>query len=113
MPLALGPTRVVMGDIVNADGELERRAFALSFDARRLTIYDPVRQRVEAEVVTGRGPQAFAVDSKRGLGYLAHFTDSYLGVVDLDQRRPATYATVVASVGKPSPPRASKPEGSR
>ncbi len=113
VPLPLGPTRVVMGDVKNQSGELERRAFALSFDARRITIYDPVRQRVEAEVVTGRGPQAFVVDSTRGLGYVAHFTDSYVGVIDLDQRRPSTYGTLVASIGSPQPPRASQPGGSR
>lgn len=107
VPLALGPTRVVVGDVLNADGELERRAFALSFDARRITIYDPVRQRVEAEVVTGRGPQAFVVDSRRGVGYVAHFSDSYVGVVDLDQRRVDTYGTLVAGVGRPTPPRSS------
>jgi hypothetical protein len=108
VPLALGPTRVVVGNVINADGQPERRAFAISFDARRVTIYDPRRQRIEAEVATGRGPQAFAVDGEHGLGYVAHFTDSYIGVVDLDQRRPNTYATVVASIGRPNPPRASK-----
>jgi hypothetical protein len=108
VPLSLGPTRVVVGDILNADGERERRAFAVSFDSRRITIYDPVRGRIEAEVTTGRGPQAFVVDEENGLGYVAHFTDSYIGVVDLDQRRPNTYGTIVASFGKPEPPRAAK-----
>jgi hypothetical protein len=112
IPLAIGPTRVVVGDVRNADGELERRAFALSFDARRITIYDPVRQRVEAEVVTGRGPQAFVADPTRGWGYIAHFSDSYVGVVDLDQRR-ASYGTIVAMIGTPKPPRASETEGQR
>jgi hypothetical protein len=113
VPVPFGPARVVMGDVHTPSGELERRAFVLSFDARRVTIYDPRRQRVEAEIVTGRGPQAFAVDSKRGFGYVAHFSDSYLGVVDLDQRRPRTYGTVVASVGSPQPPRGSQPGASR
>jgi len=106
--LSLGPTRVVVGDVVNVDGNRERRAFAISFDSRRITIYDPTRHRVEAEISTGRGPQAFAVDPEHGLGYIAHFTDSYIGVVDLDQRRPNTYATIVASFGEPLPPRAAK-----
>jgi hypothetical protein len=111
LPLALGATRVVMGDVLNASGEREKRAFALSFDERRITIYDPVRKRVEAEVVTGRGPQAFVADPSRGFGYVAHFTDSYLGVVDLDQRNGNTYATIVASIGTPRPPRASETGG--
>jgi hypothetical protein len=112
IPLPIGPSRVVMGDVLNVAGAPERRAFALSFDTRRMTIYDPVRQRVEAEVITGRGPQAFVADPGRGLGYLAHFTDSYVGVVDLDQRR-SSYGTIVAMIGTPKPPRASEAEGSR
>jgi hypothetical protein len=112
IPLPLGPARVVMGDILNGAGERERRAFAMSFDARRITIYDPDRQRVEAEVVTGRGPQAFVADPSRGLGYVAHFSDSYVGVVDLDQSRP-TFGTMVAMIGSPKPPRASETEGAR
>jgi hypothetical protein len=111
VPLATGPSRVVMGDVLNVAGERERRAFAISFDARRITIYDPVRQQVETEVVTGRGPQAFVADPSRGFGYVAHFSDSYVGVVDLDQSRP-TYGTIVASIGTPKPPRASESEGS-
>lgn len=106
--LSIGPTRVVVGDIVNVEGNRERRAFAISFDTRRVTIYDPTRNRVEAEISTGRGPQAFAVDPEHGIGYIAHFTDSYIGVVDLDQRRPDTYATIVASFGEPLAPRAAK-----
>ena len=70
-----------------------------------------VRQVVEAEVVTGRGPQAFVADPSRGFGYVAHFSDSYVGVVDLNQQR-STYGTVVATIGTPKPPRASESEGS-
>jgi hypothetical protein len=103
----LGPTRVALGDVVNLAGELERRVFVVCFDSRRVVVYDPARRRVESEIVTGRGPQAMVVDSGNGLGYVAHFTDSYVGVVDLDQRRPS-YGTIVATVAPPTPPRASK-----
>ncbi len=108
MSVPLGAARVVVGDIVNASGDRERRAFSISFDSRRIVIYDPERQRIETEILTGRGPQAMAIDSEHGLGYVAHFTDSYVGVVDLDQRRPETYGKMVATVGKPTPPRASE-----
>ena len=108
VPLDLGPTRVSMGDVVNPAGELERRAFVVCFDSRRVVVYDPARKRIETEIVTGRGPQAMVVDTAGGLGYVAHFTDSYIGVVDLDQRRPSTYGTIVATVANPTPPRASK-----
>ncbi|HEY3498727.1 MAG TPA: hypothetical protein VGK73_28745 [Polyangiaceae bacterium] len=107
VPVDLGPTRVVMGDITNPAGELERRAFVVCFDSRRIVIYDPKRRRIEGQIVTGRGPQALAVDGANGLGYVAHFTDSYIGVIDLDQGRP-TFGTIVATVAEPSEPRASK-----
>jgi hypothetical protein len=108
LPLGFGPARVVTGEITNAMGELERRAFAVSFDSRRVVIYDTGRQRVEAEVVTGRGPQAIAIDSDHALGYVGHFTDSYIGVIDLDQRHPTTYGIIIAMIETPVAPRASK-----
>jgi hypothetical protein len=43
----------------------------------------------------------------RAHAYVAHFTDSYLGVIDLDQRN-STYGTMLATIGRPSAPRASK-----
>jgi hypothetical protein len=122
LPIGLGPSRVVLGQIINPKGELERRIFVLSFDSRRILIYDPVRDRIEGDIVTGRGPQAFVVavsdsdpedgvhdpSTQRALGFVAQFTDSYIGVISLDQRHPATYGTLIATVGNPVPPRASK-----
>lgn len=108
IPLTAGPSRVVLGSIINAEGKPERRVFVTCFDSRRIFIYDPVRRRVEAEVVTGRGPHALAIDASRGLGYVGHFTDSFIGVIALDQRFPDRYATLVATVARPIPPRASK-----
>lgn len=120
--LTTGPSRVVLGMVrvpasasdpaVVKDSDppykLERRIFVVCFDSRRVFIYDPARRIVEARVITGRGPFALAVDDARGLAYLAHFTDSYLGVISLDQRFPKSYASIIASIGAPSPPRASK-----
>jgi len=118
--LTFGPSRVILGDVkvpgtaqsLQQDSagpyELERRVFAVCFDSRRIFVYDPKRRQIEAIVSTGRGPYALAVDGVRGLAYLGHFTDSYLGVVSLDQRFPQTYATIVASIGAPKPPRSSK-----
>lgn len=117
IPLDVGPARVYKGDIINLAGERERRIFVLSFDSRRIAIYDPERERLETEVVTGRGPQAFALDVQTGsanpnddhaFAYVGHFLDSYVGVVDLDQRHGALYGAMIATIGKPEPPRASK-----
>jgi DNA-binding beta-propeller fold protein YncE len=117
LPLTQGPSRVVLGKVrvpgttySDAHGtfDLEQRVFIVCFDSRRIYLYDPVRQVVDAIVTTGRGPFALAIDEQRGLGYVAHFTDSYLGVISLDQRFPNNYAQIIASVGIPTPPRASK-----
>ena len=117
VPLTFGPSRVVMGDVKvlgktkrdSAGGyDLERRVFVICFDSRRIFVYDPKQRVREAIVSTGRGPHALAVDGERGLAYLGHFTDSYLGVISLDKRFPKTYATIVASIGAPKAPRTSK-----
>jgi hypothetical protein len=108
VPLDLGPARVVTGEITNASGEREPRAFALSFDSRRVLIYDIARGQAEGEIITGRGPQAIAIDGAHALAYVAHFIDSYIGVVDLDQRHTATYGVMIAMIERPVAPRASK-----
>jgi len=108
VPLDLGPARVVTGEITNLSGEREPRAFALSFDSRRVLIYDIARGQAEGEIITGRGPQAIAVDGAHALAYVAHFIDSYIGVVDLDQRHTATYGVMIAMIERPVAPRASK-----
>lgn len=108
MALGYGPARVVVGPVVNPDGERERRAFAVCFDSRRVVIYDIERQRIDTEIQTGRGPQAFVVDAEHALGYVAHFTDSYIGVVDLDQRHARTYGSIIGSIEQPVAPRSSK-----
>jgi hypothetical protein len=108
IPLSFGPSRVVVGDIVRPDGEREPRVFVIAFDTRLIFIYDPIRRRIEATIETGRGPHSLVVDAEHGLGYLGHFTDSYLAVISLDQRFPRSYASVISTIGPPRPPRASK-----
>jgi hypothetical protein len=120
VPLSLGPSRVVLGKVrvpsnspdatPDAFGSyvLEPRVFVVCFDSRKIYLYDPIRHVIDSIVSTGRGPYALVVDEQRALGYVAHFTDSYLGVISLDQRFPQNYASIIASIGVPSAPRASK-----
>jgi DNA-binding beta-propeller fold protein YncE len=108
VPLTVGPARVALGNVTTADGELERRVFVACFDSRRVFVYDPLRARMEAEILTGRGPHALIVDEKRALLFVGHFTDSYVGVYSLDLRHPATYGSMLATLGSPKPPRSSK-----
>ncbi|HET9931403.1 MAG TPA: hypothetical protein VFQ35_11970 [Polyangiaceae bacterium] len=113
LPLTLGPSRVVIGKVIVGVDEqgknvLERRVFVVCFDSRRIFVYDPHARRMDAEIVTGRGPHALAVDEKHGWLFVGHFTDSFIGVVSLDRRFPKTYGTTLAIIGEPTPPRASK-----
>jgi hypothetical protein len=111
VPMFIGVSRVVVGNIIDLDGLPRPRVFVISFDQRRLVIYDPEARVLEKEVETGRGPQALVIDQDPqgtySWGYLAHFTDSYIGVVDLD-RRHAGYGKIVLTLGVATPPRTSK-----
>jgi hypothetical protein len=115
VPLLAGPSRVVVGSVIageDKDGKpiRETRVFVICFDSRLIYVYDPApgHQWIETVIHTGRGPHAFAVDAENGLGYIGHFTDSYLGVVDLNRKHTETYGTILLSVGSPVAPRASK-----
>ncbi|AUX22325.1 hypothetical protein SOCEGT47_028260 [Sorangium cellulosum] len=129
-PLAAYPTRVAVGDVIGVDGARRRRVFALAFDSGHAFVYDPAARRIDAVIRTGRGPQAVAFDTGVTCGpekercdctpgeddgcepyslmYIAHFTDSYLGVVDLDMRKANTFGSMILTVGKPVPPRESQ-----
>ena len=114
--LPTGPSRIKIAHIINQDNSIETRVLVSCFDSRRLVIFDPVRQAIEAEVTTGRGPQAIVedfapptdTDEGHALVFVGHFTDSYVGVVELDRRRGRSYETMVLSLGSATPPRASK-----
>lgn len=115
VPLSSGPSRVSVGNVLDADGRASPRVFAISFDSRYVVIYDPAQRRVEAAIRTGRGPHALAFDvtektateEGHALLYVAHFTDSYIGVVDIDARHARTYGSMFAAVGTPTPPKES------
>lgn len=113
IPVNFGPSRVVVGKVVDGAGQLATRVFLVSFDAHSLGVYDPAARTIEF-FNTGRGPHGISVDSgvddagnPYAYAYIAHFTDSYIGVIDLDQRH-RYYGTIVMTLGRPSAPRASK-----
>ena len=106
-PLAQGPSRVIVGRVRNERGDYETRVFAVSFDARMIYIYDPVKRRIDGQIRTGRGPHALVMDPVAPIAYVGHFTDSYIGLIDLDQGHPGSYASIVATIGVPLPPKES------
>lgn len=115
VPLSAGPSRVAVGHVLDADGRSVPRVFAVSFDSRYVAVYDPELRRIETAIRTGRGPHALAFDIAEPTAtdpghaflYVAHFTDSYIGVVDLDASHPRTYGSMFAAVGTPTPPKES------
>lgn len=108
LPMGDGPSRAVVGRVLDEQGEPQRRVFIVSFDSNTIDVFDPVLGSREARIYTGRGPNALAIDEERGLGYVAHFTDSYIGVIDLDRRHRGTYGSVIFSLGRPVAPRGSE-----
>jgi DNA-binding beta-propeller fold protein YncE len=95
------PSRLVSSSLIDEFGRVVPRVMVLSVTTGSETIYDPVAGQVEARVIVGRGPQSIAVDSDRGLAYVALFNDSSIAVVDLDKRR-STFAQVLLLIGRPS-----------
>jgi hypothetical protein len=114
--LPTGPSRVQVAHAISETGAVETRVLVVSFDSRRIAIVDPVLEKIEALVTTGRGPQAIAedfsapsaTDEGHARAIIGHFTDSYLGVIELDRRRGRSYGTIVLSLGSASAPRTSK-----
>ncbi len=112
-PLPTGPSLVRMGQIVNDQGAFEPRVFVVSFDARYVYSFDPKNRDIDVRIKTGRGPFGLGIDAGRtddgtdneAFLYVGHFTDSYLGVVDLDERHTATFGTFLVNVGPPVEPR--------
>jgi hypothetical protein len=109
--VSAGPSRIVVGrihDRRDPPGQFRPRVFVVCFDARSVVVYDPVERRVDGLIRTGRGPHAFVMDPVHPIAYLGHFTDSYIGLVDLDQSHASTYGTVVATIGTPVSPQGTK-----
>lgn len=106
IPLSSGPSRVVLGDVIGPAGEREPRVFVICFDSAVIFVFDPRRGVIESEINTGRGPYSLAFDYDAGLMYVGHFTDSYIGIVSIDQRYTFTYGATLATLGTPRPPRA-------
>lgn len=119
VPLAFGTSHVELGHVVDSTGRLSRRIFAVAFDSRFVFSYDPDLRRIDAIIRTGRGPHAIAFDNGEELGedgqmhpyatmYVSHFTDSYVGMVDLDMNNRTTFGSIYMTLGKPVPPKGSQ-----
>ncbi|HSO31599.1 MAG TPA: hypothetical protein VLT33_03755, partial [Labilithrix sp.] len=127
IPLSVGPSRLYLAPVVESDGALALRVFAVCFDSATVFVYNPDTEQVENVIRTGLGPFAMAfdpftlqdvaehkvVDSLNGIrryrfGYLASFTNSFIQVLDLDNfERSVTFERVVYTLGQPTTPKGS------
>jgi len=48
------------------------------------------------------------MDPVEPIAYVGHFTDSYIGLIDLDQMHLDTFETIVATIGVPRSPQDNK-----
>ena len=127
IPLSAGPSKLYLAPVVEADGALALRVFAVCFDSATIFVYNPDTEQVENVIRTGLGPFAMAfdpfsfedvaenniVESADGIrryrfGYLASFTNSFIQVLDLDNGgRSPTFERVVFTLGQPTNPKGS------
>jgi DNA-binding beta-propeller fold protein YncE len=109
-PVSVGASRVIVGrvhDRRDPPGVFRPRVFIVCFDSRSIFVYDPAERRVDALIRTGRGPHALVMDPVHPIAYVGHFTDSYIGLIDLDQSH-ALFGTIVATIGIPTSPQGTK-----
>jgi hypothetical protein len=133
VPLPPGPSRVYVAPIVNAQGLYEVRVFVVNFDSSTISVYDPNKTNLALvdTISVGPGPFAMAFDpfdlrqvamnkhvpadprphppnpDLYRFAYVASFTQSFVQVIDLDQRQP-TFENVVFTLGNPTPPKGSQ-----
>jgi hypothetical protein len=127
IPLSAGPAKVYLAPVVEADGALALRVFAVCFDSATVFVINPETEQLENVIRVGLGPFAMAfdpftfedvavnkpVESINGIrryrfAYLGNFTESYVQVIDLDNfARSATFERVVFTLGRPTAPKGS------
>jgi DNA-binding beta-propeller fold protein YncE len=127
IPLSAGPSKIYLGPVVEADGALALRVFAVCFDSATVFVFNPETDQVENVIRVGLGPFAMAfdpftfedvaankqVESFNGIrrfrfAYLASFTKSFIQILDLDNfERSPTFERVVFTLGQPTNPKGS------
>ncbi len=133
IPLPNGPSAVHLAPVIDQKGNYALRVFIVCFDSNAIIDYDPDQKLIEAVIPVGLGPFALAfdpfdydaaargdhvdVDPRNGdlalkkyrFAYVGSFTQSYMQLLDLDNSTTdkSTWATVVYTVGVPTPPKGS------
>ena len=127
IPLSAGPSKLYLAPVVEADGALALRVFAVCFDSATVFVYDPETEQIENVIRVGLGPFAMAFDpftfedvaahakvgSFGGLhryrfAYLASFTNSFIQILDVDNfEHSRSFEQVVFTLGRPTNPKGS------
>ncbi len=133
IPMPPGPSAVKIAPVIDQAGNYALRVFVVCFDSNEIIDYDPDQKLIEAVIPVGLGPFALAFDpfdytaaalgkhvdvdprdadlgiKKFRFAYVGSFTQSYMQVLDLDNSATdkSTWATVVYTVGVPTPPKGS------
>lgn len=132
VPLSAGPSNLYLAPIVDQDGTLALRVFAVCFDSATIFVYDPDTNMVENVIPVGPGPFAMAFDPfsmtdvamhlpvapdkhesnarlpRYRFAYLASFTQSFVQLIDLyNKDSQPTFENVVFTLGEPTNPKGS------
>lgn len=133
IPLSAGPSKVYLAPVVERDGALGLRVFAVCFDSATVFVYDPESEQLENVIRVGLWPFAMAFDPftfedvarhaqvpfdprapgtglrRYRFAYLASFTNSFVQVLDLDNAQPnrSTFERIVFTLGRPQTPKGS------
>jgi YVTN family beta-propeller protein len=100
--IGAGPSIIkVYADPDFAEGYL---VYVVCFDEDRIFVIDPAINEVTDVITTHRGPYELVFDPETRVGYLVHFLESTISVLDVDPRSPR-FHTILTSLGRPKRPR--------
>ncbi len=83
---------------------VQQRLYVVCFLSNQVMVVDPDQAEVLNTILVGRGPNTLAfVEGPHPRGYISNFSESTIGVLDLDPSSP-TANRMVARIGVPVPP---------
>ena len=122
IPICQGPSHMALRQAAEAGpagvpARLRTRLYVTCFTSNQIMVVDPDRADVEDTVLVGRGPSELAFNfsgpetplaerlppPRRRRGFVTHYSESSIGVIDLEPGSP-TENRLVARIGVPQPP---------
>lgn len=78
--------------------------YVVCFEANQIFVLDPDLETVIDVIQTGKGPHSLVFDPIRKLAYIAHFTESTIGVINMDPKSPS-FHRLIFTLGIPKEPK--------